>query len=386
MITAGLLMRATGCTAAAAERFAAPLAAACDAYQITSPKRLAAFLAQIGHESGSLRFVSELWGPTPAQQRYEGRADLGNTQPGDGSRYRGRGLIQTTGRYNYARVRDRLRARLVPNVPDFEQEAEALEQPQWAALSAADYWGDRDLNTLADVGDFETITRKVNGGLNGYADRKARWARAQAALGPSATPAPQPATTVATTVANAPTSKEFTMPLPAFIAAALPAIISAIPQLGKLFGSGSDVAERNIKAAELAVQIVQDATGARNAQEAVDTIKADPAALQAATQAIQSRWLELDEAGGGGIAGARKADTEARAAGDLLRSPSFWIAGALLPIVYIIVLSLIGIIGTAEWASDVRAGLAGSIVSAIIGGVVGYYFGQTTSRNRTPAP
>ena len=69
-------------------------------FEINTPKRMAAFLAQVGHESGGLHWLTELWGPTPAQSRYEGRADLGNTQKDDGFKYRGRGLIQITGRSN----------------------------------------------------------------------------------------------------------------------------------------------------------------------------------------------------------------------------------------------------------------------------------------------
>jgi muramidase (phage lysozyme) len=180
-----------------------------------------------------------------------------------------------------------------------------------------------------------------------------------------------------------PIPMEEAMPLPAFVAAALPAIISSIPALGKLFGSGSEVAERNVKAAELVVGIVQEATGARNAQEAVEVMASDPAAVKAATEAIGARWLELTETGGG-IEAARKADAAAVEAGGMLQSPSFWVGLPLLGLVYLLVLSLIGIVGTATWSDDVRAGLAGSIISAVIGGLVGYYYGQTTSRNRTP--
>ena len=176
------------------------------------------------------------------------------------------------------------------------------------------------------------------------------------------------------------------MPIPAIIGALLPSIIDAIPKLGSLFGSGSQVAERNVKAAELAVGIVQEAVGARNAQEAAEVIAADPTLAKAAQQAIEARWLELTESGGGGVEGARKADAAARASGEpLWESPSFVVALVLLPLVYLLVLSLIGLVGTATWSDDVRAGLAGSIISAIIGGPIGYYYGQMTSRNRTPA-
>lgn len=184
-ITPALLQKAVGCAAARAAKFADPLSVACAFYSIDTPVRLAAFLAQVGHESGSLRYTTEIasgaaYDVGPLAVR------LGNTpeDDGDGERYRGHGLIQTTGRHNHARVRDRLRERF-QGVPDFEADPAALTDPQWAALSAADYWDDKGLNALADAGDFKAITRKINGGLNGYADRKARWARAKRALAPS---------------------------------------------------------------------------------------------------------------------------------------------------------------------------------------------------------
>ena len=174
-----------------------------------------------------------------------------------------------------------------------------------------------------------------------------------------------------------------TMPLAPILAAVLPSIVEAIPKLGRLFGSGSAVAERNVKAAELAVSIVQGATGAVNAQEAAERIKADPIALQSAVAAVEQRWYELAEAGGGGIEGARKADAEVRKSGDILHSPSFWITLALLPLVYLVVGSVVGLWGD-SWPSDVRAAIATAIVSLIVGGAAGYYWGQTTTRNRTP--
>ncbi len=362
MITSDLLVQALGCSANAAATFAQPLALATTTYAINTPQRLAAFLAQIGHESGSLKHVSEIWGPTPAQQRYEGRADLGNVFPNDGSRYRGRGLIQITGRYNYARVRDRLRARF-SDTPDFEQDPEALIAPRWAALSAADYWNDRNLNALADIGDFETITRRINGGLNGYEDRKVRWERAQKAL----------------SAAQVSTIKENSMPIAPFIATALPHIISAIPQLGKLFGSGSEVAERNVKAAELAVQIVQNAVGAKNAQDAVETIKADPAALQAASQAITEQWWQLTESGGGGIEGARKADAAAQA-GAFWKSPAFWITMSLLPLVYGAAYAVLFLTG---FSNDIKAMVIGAIFGGLLtGGIQSFWFGTSASSQR----
>lgn len=156
--------------------WADPLSAAMALYAIDSPARQAAFIAQVGHESGRLVYVRELWGPTPEQRGYEGRADLGNTNPGDGFTYRGRGLIQVTGRSNYQVCGDALGLDLVSH-------PELLEQPGNAAQSAAWFWTSHGLNDLAEAGDFETITRRINGGLNGLSDRVALWKSACTALG-----------------------------------------------------------------------------------------------------------------------------------------------------------------------------------------------------------
>ena len=151
--------------------FVPVLNTAMNRYQIVGTKRVAAFIAQIGHESGQLKYVKEIWGPTAAQMRYEGRADLGNTQSGDGSKYRGRGLIQITGRANYKACGEALGLDLV-NQP------ELLEKPQHACMSAAWFWATKGLSPLADDGKFETLTRRINGGVNGLADRQMLYARA----------------------------------------------------------------------------------------------------------------------------------------------------------------------------------------------------------------
>ena len=144
-------------------------------YGIVGLLRVAAFIAQVGHESGQLRWVREIWGPTAQQAGYEGRADLGNTVPGDGSKYRGRGLIQITGRSNYDECGEALGLDLV-NQPTL------LEQPQHAAMSAAWFWSTRGLNTLADQGQFVKITRRINGGLTGQDDRQALYDKALGVL------------------------------------------------------------------------------------------------------------------------------------------------------------------------------------------------------------
>jgi putative chitinase len=153
-------------------KFVSPLNLACERYEINTPRRQAAFLAQLAHESGSLRYVEEI----ATGEAYEGRKDLGNTQPGDGVRFKGRGLIQITGRANYEALGHALNY-------DFIKDPEALEKPGAAALSAGWFWYVRHLNRHADIDGFKIITQKINGGLNGYLDRVQHWERCKAALG-----------------------------------------------------------------------------------------------------------------------------------------------------------------------------------------------------------
>lgn len=167
-----------GASQANAAKYAEPLAGACIHYGITTKEALAAFLAQVFHESGRLVYAREIWGPTAAQARYQGRKDLGNLQPGDGKRFMGRGLIQVTGRSNYRLIRDYLR-RDVHEVPDFVLLPEQMERPEWAAYTAAAFWDMRKLNTLAQAGEFDAITQAINGGQNGRDDRRALYAKAR---------------------------------------------------------------------------------------------------------------------------------------------------------------------------------------------------------------
>ncbi|MBC3363456.1 glycoside hydrolase family 19 protein [Pseudomonas sp. SWRI154] len=160
---------------ASAGVFAPVLNIAMGRYQIVGLKRVAAFIAQVGHESGQLCYLRELGNDVYLSKYDTGRLAslLGNTPEadGDGQRYRGRGLIQITGRANYQACGEALGLDLVA-------EPALLEQPQWAALSAAWFWASRGLNALADAGDLETITRRINGGQNGAADRQVLYGRA----------------------------------------------------------------------------------------------------------------------------------------------------------------------------------------------------------------
>lgn len=131
--------------------------------------RLAHFMAQLAHESGSFRYMEEI----ASGSAYEGRKDLGNTSPGDGKRFKGRGPIQLTGRANYRRFGQRIGI-------DLERHPEIAAVPSIGLHTALEYWKDRDLNALADSDDVTAITRKINGGTNGLADRKAHLAKIKA--------------------------------------------------------------------------------------------------------------------------------------------------------------------------------------------------------------
>jgi putative chitinase len=182
-------------------KFATPLAEACAEWGIDTPLRLAAFLAQIAHESGQLRTVVEnlnysaeallrvfprhfdatqatAYARQPeriAARAYANRMGNGDEACGDGWRYRGRGLIQVTGRSNYAACGAALGLDLIG-------QPELLEQPGPAARSAGWFWHSHGLNRPADARDIATITRRINGGLTGLQDRKVHYAHACAAL------------------------------------------------------------------------------------------------------------------------------------------------------------------------------------------------------------
>lgn len=123
--------------------------------------RLAHFMAQIAHESGGFRYMEEIASGTA----YENRADLGNMQPGDGKRFKGRGPLQITGRGNYRNYGQEIGIYL-------EENPELAAIPSIGLHIACEFWKQKGLNALADADDIEGITKKVNGGFNGLSDRK----------------------------------------------------------------------------------------------------------------------------------------------------------------------------------------------------------------------
>lgn len=171
-LTAEMLRRIAKSTPNATN--AASLIGALDKYGseigVDQPHRLAQLVPQVMTESGGLKDSKEIWGPTAAQKGYEGRKDLGNTQKGDGSKYRGYGLLQVTGRANVTQFYNWCK-RQGMNPPDFIARPDLIATASWSAVSALWYWDWKNLNSMADRGDNENITRKINGGLNGYDDR-----------------------------------------------------------------------------------------------------------------------------------------------------------------------------------------------------------------------
>lgn len=214
MITVEQLAACVGTKPSRAAAHLTPLVEAMALYEINTPARIGMFLANIGHETCGLVYLKEIWGPTPAQKRYERDFNapwptnaeqarlpafernrlafsLGNYRSGDGEKYPGHGYLQNTGRWNHAAARDRLRERFLNlAVPDFEEQPWKLAEPKWAALAAGDYVAMKGLNLVADEGDFDMYCDLINrgrhtvriGDSNGWAQRLALWKEAQRVL------------------------------------------------------------------------------------------------------------------------------------------------------------------------------------------------------------
>ncbi len=206
---------------AKARVYAPYFAAAAAEAEINTRARLCAFVAQLGHESQDLKHLKEIWGPTPAQKRYDVRDDLGNTpeRDGDGKLYMGRGGLQRTGKKNYRRFQEATGVDVVAN-------PKLLELPEYAFRSDALYWTDNNLNRLADqlslrgdakdLATLDKITKRINGGLNGQVDRQRRYLVAIATLPAELfEPEPAPVQTSALDQTNARIDRPAATPEPA---------------------------------------------------------------------------------------------------------------------------------------------------------------------------
>jgi putative chitinase len=186
-MTLGQIKEGTCAPTSCAQKFMPYILETCEHYQINTPIRRLCFLAQVGHESGGLFYTEEL----ASGAAYEGRRNLGNIQPGDGVRFKGRGLIQITGRTNYKALGDALGIDLIksPTLLGGKNVTKCTpDQLKFAAMSAGWYWNSRRLNSIADLIDikkpidssvnlphFIWITKKINGGTNGLHDRLNRY-------------------------------------------------------------------------------------------------------------------------------------------------------------------------------------------------------------------
>jgi putative chitinase len=153
------------------EGFGDALPACCEKYEINTPVRQQHFIAQCAHESDHFQTTKEY----ASGAAYNGRKDLGNTKPGDGPRFKGRGLIQLTGRYNYAK------AAAAFGEP-FVDQPELVERFPWAASVSAWWWMTNGCNQIADKDDIRLVTRRVNGGLNGLSSRTAALSTARVVI------------------------------------------------------------------------------------------------------------------------------------------------------------------------------------------------------------
>lgn len=174
---APILAAATGLSEARSAEILPAVSDGLKASQCTNVNRIAMWLAQVGHESAGFNATEEYASGTA----YEGRADLGNTQPGDGVRFKGRSWIQITGRNNYAAFSRWCSGKgLVLSPTEFVDNPKRLAELRWAGIGAAWYWtvARPDINALSDRQDLETVTRRINGGTNGLADRRDRYNRA----------------------------------------------------------------------------------------------------------------------------------------------------------------------------------------------------------------
>ena len=177
--------------------------------------------------------------------------------------------------------------------------------------------------------------------------------------------------------ADQPAQAEKGEPMGPFVIPAISAVIELLPKLGAIFGSGSDVSNRNVKAVEMVIETAKEAIGARNEQELTEAIKNDPAAAASVKTAIEARWFELTEVGGG-VEAARKANAELtdKAA---YKNPALWVTAAILPLVYLVVSAVLFREG---WTDEIKMMVVTAILTGGFGAITGYWMGTSASSAR----
>ena len=199
-------------------------------------------------------------------------------------------------------------------------------------------------------------------------------------LAPELTPEPTPVAEEYFPWVPPPEPQPIKKPMAPILAALLPSLVNLIPELAKIFGSGPKT-ERNLEVAQKVANIVVQATSTPNLQGAVEAMQNDPKVQEIARRAIQEQWFGLVEAGGGGIEGARKFNTEVTT--PFWKMPAFWISVLLLPLLYgTVYLVLTG--ASDAFSSEVRAAIASAVVTGVLGGLIGFWLGSsyTTSKSR----
>lgn len=238
------------------KNIATELNAVIDKYAIQD---VALFIAQLAHESGEFRYTEEL----ASGAAYEGRLDLGNNQPGDGKRYKGRGYIQLTGRSNYQAYKIYSGIDCISNPKIIASPACNLQVAGW-------FWKTKGINGLT----LEQATKRINGGYNGLASRAAYYEKAKQVL----------------------SGKDLQMPAPLALPIAqalLPTILNAAPDLLKIFSNKeAPVSERNLEAATKVFEMAKSVTGSNNEQAAADALR-EPVHAEAFKQAVQDNWYQL---------------------------------------------------------------------------------------------
>lgn len=319
---------------------------------------VAMFVAQCAHESDHFRTTIEY----ASGAAYEGRKDLGNTESGDGRKFKGRGYIQLTGRANYAKASAYFGV-------DFLEHPEWVAEPEWAAKISAWFF---TVFAKVDGLDITRATKRINGGLNGIKQRTEFYTRAQQFLNNVPTPVPTQV-------------KEESMD--PFTITAVTSLIKEVPDLIRIFGKDGENTERNAQVAEKVVDIAKAITGEPTAQGAVQAVQADPEVRQAVQKSIRESWLELTEVGGG-VGEARKfvASVQNSPYVHVVEVVSYAGLGLIGFANLVVFLALGAAIITDHKSIDQMFQMASTLVQADIGAsliVFGFWLGSSVQKSRT---